>query len=191
VKRWACIFIAVAISATPVLLPMLARATHQDPTDGRDTKGRLDIRHVKTWGPHANTGFRIDTYRGWSSRFVWDSGFFVVNVDSFGTPGFDYYVLVRSTGKKMEGLLFRDRTTKRDYRIGKVRVWRPDAKSIKFRFPWGSVRFPERRRFFRWSAQSIFTNDYCPNVCFDDVPNSGVIVTTVRPQPTTSASATP
>ncbi|MQB01616.1 MAG: hypothetical protein GEU78_15225 [Actinobacteria bacterium] len=173
-----------------LVMPMTVRATHQDLTDGRDTKGRLDIRKVWTWGPHANTGFRIGTFRSWTPKFIWDRGFFVVNVDTFGTSRFDYYVLIRSNGRRMKGLLFRDRAERRDYVIRKVRVWRPDSKSVNFRFPWGDVRFPKRRRHFRWSAQSLFSSDACPSVCIDRVPNKGTVMTTVRPAPTPTATPT-
>jgi hypothetical protein len=188
-KRWMPNLIAIACLAVLVVGSMSARAAHQDLSDGDDVKGRLDIRRVGMWGPHSNSGFRITTFRSWSTRFVWDSGFFVVNVDSFGTPRFDYYVLVRSTGRRMEGLLFRDRETRRDRMIRKIRVGRPDSKSVSFRFPWNDIRFPEKRRYFRWRAQSLFTNDYCPNVCIDNAPNRGAVRTDVRPEP--SATATP
>jgi hypothetical protein len=188
VKRWTSILIALACLTALVTGSMPASAGHQDPYDGDDVRGRLDIRRVQMWGPHVNSGFRITTFRRWSTRFIWDSGFFVVNVDSFGQPRFDYYVLVRSNGSRMEGLLFRDRETRRDRLIRKVRVWRPTDKSISFRFPWNDIRFPEKRRFFRWNAQSLFTNDYCPNVCIDNVPNKGAVTTTVRPAPTPTAT---
>jgi hypothetical protein len=172
--------IAMACLATLVGLPTSATATHQDLSDDRDVKGRFDVRRVEMWGPHSNSGFQIETFRKWRPRIVWDAGFFIVNVDSFGKPRFDYYVMVRSTGRKMQGLLFRDRETKRDFVMRTVRVWRPNSRSVKFRFPWRAVRFPDTRRFFRWNAQSLYTNDFCPNVCIDNVPDNGTIVTTVR-----------
>lgn len=183
-KRWMCIVLAAASVAVLFARPTPVRATHQNLIDPNDVRGRFDIRRVDMWGPHANTGYRIMTFRRWTPKVVWDAGFFIVNVDTFGTRRFDYYVLIRSTGKRMQGLLFRNREPKRDRLITTFRVWRSDERSVKFRFPWKRVWFPEKRTFFRWTAQSLYTNDFCPNVCIDEVPNNGVVVTRVRPEPT-------
>lgn len=192
-KRSILVWLALACVAA-LLVPMFARAHHQDPRDPNDVKGRFDLRRVKTWGSHPNMGYGLVTYGTWTPRIVWDAGYFIVNVDTFGNKRFDYYAMVRSNGKRMEGLLFRDRKEKRDYVMRRFKVWRPDKRTVSFRFPWSSVRFPEKRRFFRWNAQSLYVSDNCPSVCIDKVPDGDALIQTfvrAAPTPTPTPTVTP
>jgi hypothetical protein len=190
VKRIICSVLAVAALAALAFFPLSASAWHQDVTDPDDTKGRLDIRRVETWGAHRDMGYEIKTFRRWTVAEMWDAGFIAVNVDTWGTARTDYYVLVRSTGRTIEGLLFRDREKKRDYIMRKVKVWRPDRRTVRFRFPWDDVRIPDSRLAVRWFVSSIFSNDYCLNVCIDRAPNSGQVTTMIRPSPTPTPTLT-
>lgn len=189
-KRYISLVIAAATLAVLAAIPLIARATHQTVWDGDDTKGRLDVRRVDTWGPHGNMGFEIRTFRRWTAFEMWDAGFFVVHVDTIASKRTDYYVLVRSNGNAMEGLLFKDREQERDARLGKVSVWRPDKRSVRFRFPWDDVRMSETRVAVRWYVSSIFSNDYCLNVCIDRAPDSGLVRTIVKPTPTPTPTLT-
>jgi hypothetical protein len=183
-KRWISVLIAAASLAALVALPTTAWAHHQDLRDPDDVRGRFDIRRVDHWGRHVGGGWELSTFRKWHPRVVWDAGFFIINVDTFGTSRYDYYVMVRSHGRGMEALLFRDRVEKRDRILRKLAVWRPDAKSVRFRFPWNDVYLPEHRSVYRWNAQSLLTSDACPSVCIDTAPNNQEpVVTRIRPEP--------
>ena len=189
-KRSICVLLAAAMLAALASISLIARATHQRISDPDDTKGRFDIRVVDTWGAHRDMGFEISTIRRWTTAEVWDAGFFGVHVDSRGTSRTDYYVLIRSTGRGLEGLLFKDRERKRDVLLRKVPVWRPDRRSVRFRFPWDHVVVGDTRIFVRWYVSSIFTNDYCLNVCIDRAPDDGTITTIVKPTPTPTVTPT-
>lgn len=194
-KRKLILVAAVCAVAAIVVPSLTAGAHHQDLTDGDDTRGLFDIRAVYTWGSHTNMGWQINTFRSWGAFQVWDAGFFVVNVDTRGNPRMDYYLMIRSEGDRLRGLLFRDHQDKRDRIIRRIKVWRPSKKSVRFRFPWGSVFVPETRQVIRWNVQSLWSGDACPSVCIDNVPNAGAVVETrikpLPPTPTPTPTVTP
>ncbi|MGH2735908.1 MAG: hypothetical protein ACRDKZ_10035 [Actinomycetota bacterium] len=176
------------------LAPWIANARHVDPRDGNDTRGTLDVRKVKSWGPGSKPGFRIITFRRWTAEQIWDYGQAIVNLDTFGKNRPDYYVVVRSSGSGMKGTLWRDRKSKSDRRVAKVGVWRPDRRSINMQIPMSKLRRGKSRVFFAWYVQTLFQSNSCRRVCFDRAPNKGRIKDPngrPTPKPTDTPTPTP
>lgn len=175
--------VALGLVVVMILLyPLLmVQAHHTNPPDRNDTRGMLDVRRVKTWGKLRRPGFTIVTFRRWSIEQMWDHGQALINIDTFGTRRADYYILIRSTGSGLSGTLWRDRP-RRDRRVSKVAVWRPNRRSIGLRIPLRKMRKNRTPPLYSWFAQTLFTSDRCRRVCFDRVPNRGRIKES-KPQP--------
>ncbi|MGH2735283.1 MAG: hypothetical protein ACRDKZ_06875 [Actinomycetota bacterium] len=185
--------VALGVVLTALALsPWIAHAHHVDPRDANDTRGTLDVRKIKSWGSASKPGLRIITFRRWTTEQVWDYGQAIVNLDTFGKKRPDYYVVVRSTGSAMKGTLWRDRKSKSDRRVTKVRVWRPNRRSVNMRFPLSKLRRGKSRLFYAWYVQTLFQSNSCPRVCFDRVPNRGRIKDpNGRPTPKPTPTPTP
>jgi len=157
--------LALLVAALPVLL---ALASHRHVRDDNDVKGRLDLRKVSIYGrPRV---WNIQTYDGWSSRSIWDRGYLLVHLDTLGGERFDYYALVSSDGRGMEGVLFLDRAKKSDYRVTKLAAWRSSRRGVKMRIPLHKTRIGEGRDFFRWQIRTLFTGRGCRRSCIDFAP---------------------
>jgi hypothetical protein len=105
-----------------------------------------------------------------------DRGYVLVYIDSFGDERADYYVVVRAATGRLHALLFRDRPgPRRDRSIGYVNVWRATRRSLAFRVRLTKIYVGSRRRVLRWYVQTVFTSGTCRRVCFDRVPNSGMV----------------
>lgn len=142
-----------------------------DLPDRNDTRGDLDIREVERFGVD-RPGFRIVTCCRWSTKGIWDRGFFLVRFDTFGGSRFDYYALVRSNGSEMLGSLWRDRQDNPDRFEGELDEWRPNRKSVTVRVPLSRMYLGGPRRLtYRWKAQTMLTSPKCRRVCFDRAPN--------------------
>lgn len=161
--------IALVVGVT-VLTPALASAHHVTVRDADDVRGILDVKRVDGFGRRFNPGWTITTFQRWSNRRIWDRGYFVIYLDTFGDAAWDYYALVRSTGDSLEALLFRDRVVKRDYVIRRLTKWRPNSRSVSVRVPFSAIRFPETRTYYKWRVKTL-DNDPCPRVCIDNVPD--------------------
>lgn len=164
--------------ALPLVLPLtalpllLALASHRDVRDDNDVKGRLDLRRVSIYGrPRV---WNIQTYDGWSRRSIWDRGYLLVHLDTLGGQRFDYYALVSSDGRGMDGVLFRDRREKADYRVAKLAAWRSSQRGVKVRIPLGKTKIGEGRGFFRWQLRTLFTGRGCRRSCIDFAPGAPV-----------------
>ncbi len=177
------------LALTLAALPMLALASHRDVRDDNDVKGRLDLRKVSLYGrPRV---WNLKTYDGWSSRSIWDHGYLLVQLDTLGGQRFDYYALVSSNGRSIEGVLFRDRATKADYRVARLAAWRLNRRGVKVRVPLGKTKIGEGRGFFRWQIRSLFTGRGCRRSCIDVAP-LGPVKQPLRPpqaSPTLSSSS--
>lgn len=136
-----------------------------------------------------NPRWTIVTFRDWRVKRMWDRGFIVVYIDTFGSRRYDYYALVRSKGDKMSGTLWRDRDKKDDVRIGFVETWRTNDRSVTVRVPFRRLNIPNKRPFYYWQARTLFTGPHCGQVCIDVAPN-GDGVQEVNPAFTPSPSPT-
>ncbi|MGH2753685.1 MAG: hypothetical protein ACRDLB_04565 [Actinomycetota bacterium] len=175
-----------AILIAALALPLWALGESRSVGDSRDTKGLLDVRKVKVQGKKRQPRWTFVTFKAWSKGRVFDRGYANVYIDTFGDARADYYALVRSTGKKMQALLFRDRKKRSDRRMGYLKVWKPGARKVTVRVALGKLRIPRGRIFYRWFAQTIMTGQQCRRVCFDRVPDRGSVRMFLRepPQPT-------
>lgn len=180
-----------ALISLVVTLPLLAVAEHVDVRDGDDTRGLLDVRTVKVAGSERPT-WQIITFSGWEAGRLWDKGYFLVRLDTFGGARYDYYALVRSNGDRMKATLVRDRQNKRDLTVSRLRAWHPTRSSVKVRVPLWKMRLGRRRVEYLWQVQSLFSDKDCVRICIDDVPDHVGIAEPIPglPQPTPSVTPT-
>jgi hypothetical protein len=146
-------------------------------------------------GGQRRPSWKVVTFSAWSRSQIFDTGFVTVLLDVRWQERPDYYILVGSLGSHLYAELYRDRADKPDRRITNVKVWRPDRSSVAVKMPLRKMRIGQRRTFYRWSVETIFTGERCRRVCFDNVPNDGAVmeplpVRTPSPAPTVSPTVT-
>lgn len=189
-----CGFIGCAMLASILWLgPTLVSAGHVQIADPSDTRGLLDVRQVRMVGDHsAGSTWRIATYRRWKAEDVWDKGQALVLLDTLGGREIDYYAVISTDGARFRALLWRVRQGRRDRKVGKLRVWRRDPRSVSVAVVLDE-RLAKRRAFYRWRIQTLWNGRKCPRVCFDFSPNRGWVreVVSGRPSPTPTRSPSP
>lgn len=168
------ILVALLAGATAVTLPASAAfgrpAELKDPPDAR---GPLDIRRIELRGTE-DVRFKISTGTGWTARRVHDRGYFLVRLDTLGTPHFDHFALVRSVGRALEGSLWRD-SRRRDPRLLRfVRARRPNRRTASVLVPLQAMRV--RKSHFRWAVQSLWSGWPCDRTCIDSAPQRGGVI---------------
>jgi hypothetical protein len=191
-----------ALVSFAVAFPLLAIASHVEIPDANDTRGLLDVQRVDLDGSSRPT-WQVITFSDWTVARLWDKGYFLVRLDTFGSERYDYYALVRSDGYGMKGTLVRDRQGKPDFNISKLTAWHPTRSSVKVRVPLAKMRIGKGRFEYFWQVQTLFSNKTCVQICIDDAPDDrGVpepipgrspdplptVTPTVTPTPTPSAS---
>ncbi len=183
--------VAIALASVLAVAATVASAHHSRVRDRDDVKGPLDMRVVTAEG-RTYQRYRIDTYWRWSATSIWDKGYLMVFLDTIGSDHPDYYALVRSNGSNLEAILFRDRRDRPDYRLTRLRVWRATQRSVTVRVPQSWLNFSQTRLYYKWYVLTLMTRPGCARVCFDRVPNSGVVLEP-NPQlaPPPSPSPTP
>ena len=150
-----------------------AGAGHLVVRDEQERRGRLDIRRVEMVG-ETNARWNIVTFPGWTIREIFDRGYFLVFLDTFGSDRHDYYALVRATRGKLRAMLMRDRADKRDYRVARLGVRKLDRRSIRLFVPHRHMRFSSAQLTYNWYVQTLFTKKgKCSRVCFDLAPDLG------------------
>ena len=166
--------LALVALAAAALLPLVATARHTDVRDADDTSGVFDISRAEMARGRTNK-WKITTFQKWSTVEVWDRGFFLVYIDTFGTDRPDYYALVRSNGREMLGTLYRDREQKNDYKVRDLSVRHRKQDVIRVEI---SFRGLTRRasRLYRWYAESLWSGSECRRFCFDRAPDRGTVV---------------
>ena len=165
-------------------------ASHANVRDGNDTRGPLDIESVRM-SDGIRPAWTITTWGSWRAGDIWDSGFLVLKMDTFGDSHFDYYALIRSTGSRLVGTLHRDYKRKQDVRRSALRVNRPDRSSARVRVPLDKMNF-EQEGVFRWMTTASWSSSRCSGAtCLDRAPDSGAINEPRRPVPTPTLTATP
>jgi hypothetical protein len=182
-----------AIVGLASALPLLAFANHVDVRDPNDVRGVLDVRRVTHSGGNRPVWGTI-TFSRWSVEQIFDYGYFLVRLDTFGNTRYDYYALVRSDGYRLRGTLVRDRRSKPDRNVAKVSAWHPEADTMKVRVPLSKMRLGEDRRTYTWRLHTLFTSNACPRVCIDDAPNKGGVQEPIpgrEPLPTVTPTGTP
>lgn len=136
--------------------------------DPNDTKGRMDVKKVRSHAGDTPPRWKIVTFSSWTIKGVWDEGYFVLFVDTKGAAGPDYHVLGYSNGKKMVGGLYRETSGGGEVRIGGAAVSKAGPRGIVIKLP--LAKLDRTRPYFRWSVMTLFTGKKCGNVCFERVP---------------------
>ncbi len=180
---------AIAITALPW------SAVAESFPDANDTKGLMDLSSVESSGTEQPI-WRFVTFKSFSAARIWDHGYGLVMLDTFGSERFDHYALIWSNGESLQGELFRDRRKKDDYRVSGLKVWRPNKSSMTIRVPLAKLDIPVERLFYRWIAKTLIVGRQCPRTCIDRVPDTGAVsvpvpITTPSPTPTETPSPTP
>lgn len=144
------------------------------PADGDDAHGFLDVKHVDSFLETKQPVWKVVTISRWSTRKMWDRGFVVVYLDTFGAEPADYYALIRSVGARLRGTLFRNA-----HKVARVEVWRKSRRSVSIRIPLDQLTLGEGRKFFRWRVVTL--TDRCRRTCFDRIPDDGALVQPLGP----------
>lgn len=163
----------VTALAVAVALPPPASARSATVRDGNDTKGPLDVRRVYHLGGRRPM-WKISTGSNWTARRVFERGFVLVYLDTFGPRDSDYYALLWSNRARMRGTLVRDRSRpRRDRAIAGLKVWRRDRGSVSVRIPLARLFVSERRTSYRWYVKTIVGLRRCARaVCIDRAPDA-------------------
>jgi hypothetical protein len=171
--RWA--LVAVIATAAALLSTIFASAALEPRDDGNDVKGQFDLRRVNRWGPADDPKWTVFNRSNLSRQEMWDHGFFIVQLDTFGGERFDYYALVKSDGRGIKGSLWRDRQNKGDRRISSLPAWRSGRK-MTVRVPLSKVNTGGKERVtYRWFVKTLFIGGKCRRVCIDRVPNDNSV----------------
>lgn len=163
--------LAAITVASLLVMPLLASARHVDVRDGNDTRGLLDMKRVEMT-KSKSPKWKIRTWRSWSVAKLWDRGFILVYLDTFGNDAADYYALAASDGRRLVGSLYRDRTTKSDFKVRSLRARHPNGKVANVTVPMNKLR-RRKSKLYRWYALTMFSGNRCKRVCFDRAPNEG------------------
>ena len=137
--------------------------------DPNDTRGILDLRQITATLAPSPAAWRIGTLGRASKRRLWDEGYFVVSLDSKGDAGFDFHLVVKSTGRRMRALLLRDGGRNP---IGRAGASRPGGRAVIARVAPERLEIPPERAYYRWSVRSIYTGPRC-RPCIDESPPAG------------------
>ena len=161
--------LAGLLLAALVLVPSAASGEAlEDVRDATDTRGKFDIREVEHYGGPRT--WKIATWPRWSIAETWDRGYFLVRLDTFAGPRRDYYGLIRSTGLRLQGSLWRDFRVRRDRKLESLDTFRTSARNVKIRIPVRDL-LGRKRNHYRWSVQSLWRGPSCEHNCFDFAPN--------------------
>jgi hypothetical protein len=153
------------------LWPAPAQAARTEVRDPNDTRGPLDVRRVSKLAS-VRPMWKIRTWRRWSVERVFDRGYVLVFLDTFGAPQDDYYALVFSDGRRMKGRLFRLRARRADWRVAYLRVWRADRRSVSVRVRLGKTIVGRHRTSYFWRVETLVTGASCRRVCLDRAPQT-------------------
>jgi hypothetical protein len=181
VRRRRALAATIAALLCATALPGIAASA--EIRDPNDTPGWLEVRRVITWGREQRPAWRILTGPRWTARRLWDKGFLVLMLDTFGDARLDYHVVIASNGRGLEATLWRRRRRAPDRRLRRVDVWRPNRRNVVVRFRLGRVVVGPRRDHYRWFVETLLTARRCRRVCIDRVPNRGTVKHQLASQP--------
>lgn len=165
--------IVVALTVA-VVVPLAApvQASHVNVADGEDSRGPLDVRRVVPSGG-AYAKWRIDSYTRWSRRMIWDRGYLMVYLDTFGTKRHDYYALIWADKRRLRATLVRDRREKSDIAVRPLPLGRPSPRSVRVTVGLKNLKLGKDRATYNWYLQTLWTGAECRRVCFDWAPDIG------------------
>lgn len=179
---------------TIAVMSVGAGAHDTDFNDPNDARGRLDVRQVRLAHVPGPPTWTIITFAEWSTAGMWDRGYLMVLLDTQAGVGAEYYLLVRSVGKALQGSLWRVHATGPDSYLGSVPTSRPSRRSASVQVSLRRVTFGASRSFYRWWVQTVFTSDLCPRTCQDRAPNRETVLqwrAGMSPTPTPTPTPSP
>ena len=179
---------------TVALMSVVAGAHDTDFSDPNDARGRLDVKEVRLAHAPGPT-WTIVTFAEWSTAGMWDRGYLMVLLDTQAGVGPEYYLLVRSAGKTLQGSLWRAHATGPDSYLGTVPTSRPSRRAATVHVALWRLTFGASRSFYRWWVETVYTSDVCPRTCHDRAPNGESVLQwrpgmSPTPSPTSSPSPT-
>jgi hypothetical protein len=188
----------VAALVTVAMMAVVAGAHHTDLLDPDDTRGKLDVKQVRFAHSPGPPLWTVVTFPEWRTVEIWDRGYILVLLDTQAGPSAEYYLLVRSTGSSLVGSLWRARNFGPDTHLGSVPVKRPSSRSASVQVGLFRLTFGEKRSFYRWWIETLFTGNTCRRTCRDRAPDhDGVrqwrpgMSPTPSPSPSPSPSGSP
>lgn len=177
----AAMLVVLAAAALPVL------AARMFITDPNDTAGRLDVHEVRFRDLDGTPpSWTVITYNDWTPRALWDRGYVLLNLDTFGSPETDYYALVRADRDRLRGSMWRRRINAVDIRLFSVEVRRRGDNGMAVWVPLRRLIIGDSRVLYRWSVTTLFTGGVCRRTCLDRAPDA-----TMVEQPIETTSPTP
>jgi hemolysin type calcium-binding protein len=139
------------------------------PPDENDTHGFLDVKEVDSFLGTDEPVWRVVTLARWSNFKMWDQGFVLVYLDTFGADEPDYYALIRSVRSRLRATLYRN-----GHQLSSLSVWRRSRRSVSMRIPLEKLVVGTTRPFYRWRVVTL--TDRCRRTCFDRIPDEGALV---------------
>jgi hypothetical protein len=112
--------------------------------------------------------FTVLTWSRWRTSSIVDRGYFVMHVDP--RSGRRYYALVRSTRRRMIGILYR-KGGSHPARLATLKAWRNDRRSVSVRIPAHALKLETPGAQYAWRVQALVTTRHCERVCFDLAPD--------------------
>ncbi|HEX5902514.1 MAG TPA: hypothetical protein VF028_05305 [Actinomycetota bacterium] len=179
---------ALGLAAASILvlaLPALGGTTSLE--DPNDTNGRLDVRNVTLDDAVSPLAWRIETFRRWTVRDIWDRGFVTVQLDTKGDARIDHLAVVGSNGRALIGVLNRVRSDGRLVEIGRLHAGMAGGRAVALTIALHRLSIGPYRTSFSWNVVTSFLGDNCPRTCFDVVPDEGMVE---QPLPGPSPSPT-
>lgn len=169
------------LAAVMLLGARPAWANHTDQTDPDDVAGRLDLEAVLLRHDAQPFVWTFRTFREWRPREIWDRGYLLVELETRGDQDVDYVALVRSTGRRLEGVLLRTRLDGKQVKVRGLDAWKAGPDGAAIAVPLDALRFGASRTSFRWSATSLFTGNVCRATCIDRIPDDGLVAQELPP----------
>lgn len=171
-RRWIGSALVVALVVAPA---GLARADHTVQADPDDVRGLLDLEEVRFRHESGPYVWVFRTYASWTTKKIWDDGFFLVQLDTLGSEAADYMALLRSNGKEMQGELFRVRKDGSQRHIRALDASRAGPTGAGIELPPRFLSYGVHRTSFYWWTASLFTGDRCRTTCIDVAPDEGTV----------------
>jgi hypothetical protein len=198
VRRVLPFALALATAGGITAAGLAGAASRAQVMDPNDTDGVLDVRRIWFEPEVHPPRWTIVTFAPWMPEQARDQGFVFVYLDTVGSPRPDYYALIRSTGHRISGSLWRDATRGPDVRITGLDVRRDSDLTVAVRIPLGGLDVGTFRTTYGWSVVSTFAGRVCRATCIDRVPDVGVFeqpigtsTPTTTPTPTPTPTSTP
>ena len=150
-----------------------ASADRASKTDAEDSPGLLDIARVAHGHRDGRLVHRIRTHEPWPARRLdRDTRWIVFWISTNDRPrqpeGFERLIWIHYARGRLRGAVYQPSTTDGYYgpheRVGKVRVTRPDARTVVVRFE--ARLLDENLRNYRWWAQTSWETERGP--CAED-----------------------